>query len=70
MKVAIMVILTIIAGVFFSVLFTAVAVGAGNSWIMQDTFANGWDAAWDRWPITLGFGILFGGSLGGSAYNR
>lgn len=42
-------------------LVAAVMVGCVNSWVMQDTFANGWAAAIDRWYITLGVGILFGG---------
>lgn len=40
---------------------SALAISCANSWIMQDTFANGWSASVDRWYITLGFGLLFGG---------
>jgi hypothetical protein len=50
-----------------SFLLMALAVGTCNAWILEGTFSDGWAAAFDRWLVTIGFGLLF---LGGGASAR
>ena len=40
--------------------------GPGN--IIEGTFSDGWDAAWNRWPITLLWALVF--SVGAGAARR
>lgn len=49
-----------------SLLGAALAIGAATSWILQGNFSDGWHAAWGRWPITLGWVVLFYGTAAGS----
>lgn len=51
-----------------AVFFTALAVGAANAWIIESTFSDGWDAAWNRWPITFLWALVF--SVGAGAARR
>ena len=53
--------------VFLSFVFSALAIGAGNAWVLEGTFSDGWSRAWDRPIITFLWGLLFlssGSALG------
>jgi len=53
------VVAVIVVGLLILV-WAGLAIGAGNAWILQGTFSDGWHAVWDRWGAALGWSVLFG----------
>ena len=39
--------------------WAGVVLGAGNAWILEGTFGDGWGAIWDRPLPALGWATLF-----------
>jgi hypothetical protein len=58
-------ILLIVVATLFFMLAGAVVVGTSAAWFLDTPFVDGWDAAWDKAWVLLGFSlivsVLFGG---------
>lgn len=52
-------VLAVVGFFLLFLLWTGVAIGSANAWILQGTFSDGWSAVWDRWLIAIGWTTLF-----------
>jgi hypothetical protein len=49
----------ILAAIAFSFLMTCLSLATANAWVFERTFAEGWEACWDRWYIVLAWSVIF-----------
>ena len=56
-------------GIGLVMVLGGLTVGTANAWFLSGNFVDGWDAAWDKPWVLLGFSILFFGILAGAFRN-